>query len=109
VSWRTSEHGGAGVPWTPQRATRFHELILAGARPLARRPIVPVPAGFRLQPSTRPTSRSGWPSWWRLVEIRMPGTASARAGGMLPGPGAVTGGRSWARFVAEHHGAPARD
>jgi uncharacterized protein YbjT (DUF2867 family) len=45
----------------------------------------------------------------RVVEIRMPGTASARAGGMLPGPGAVTGGRSWARFVAEHHGAPARD
>lgn len=40
----------SGLPWTTLRATQFYELILKGARPLAKLPAVPVPAGFRVQP-----------------------------------------------------------
>jgi uncharacterized protein YbjT (DUF2867 family) len=41
---------GSGVPWTTLRATQFHDLLLQVARPLAKLPVVPVPAGFRFQP-----------------------------------------------------------
>jgi uncharacterized protein YbjT (DUF2867 family) len=41
---------GSGLPWTTLRATQFHDLILAVARQLAKLPVVPVPAGFRVQP-----------------------------------------------------------
>jgi uncharacterized protein YbjT (DUF2867 family) len=38
------------LPWTTLRATQFYDLILTGARVLARLPVVPVPAGFVLKP-----------------------------------------------------------
>jgi|SoiMethySBSTD1v2_1073268.scaffolds.fasta_scaffold51793_3 uncharacterized protein YbjT (DUF2867 family) len=41
---------GSGVPWTTLRASQFHELVVATARQLARLPVVPVPAGFQVQP-----------------------------------------------------------
>jgi len=40
----------AGLPWTTLRATQFHDLTLLTARQLARLPVLPVPAGFRVQP-----------------------------------------------------------
>jgi nucleoside-diphosphate-sugar epimerase len=40
----------SGLPWTTLRATQFHDLILAVARQMARLPVVPLPAGFRVQP-----------------------------------------------------------
>jgi uncharacterized protein YbjT (DUF2867 family) len=40
----------SGLPWTILRATQFYDLILRGARPLSRLPVIPVPAGFRTQP-----------------------------------------------------------
>jgi uncharacterized protein YbjT (DUF2867 family) len=41
---------GSGLPWTILRATQFFDLLLRGARPLSRLPVVPVPAGFLTQP-----------------------------------------------------------
>jgi uncharacterized protein YbjT (DUF2867 family) len=41
---------GSGVGWTTLRATQFHDLTLLTVRGLARLPVVPVPAGWRLQP-----------------------------------------------------------
>jgi uncharacterized protein YbjT (DUF2867 family) len=41
---------GAGVPWTTLRATQFHDLTLLSIQQLARLPVVPVPAGWRVQP-----------------------------------------------------------
>ena len=40
----------SGLPWTLLRATQFYDLILTGARSLARLPVVPVPARFPVQP-----------------------------------------------------------
>ncbi|WBB58325.1 NAD(P)H-binding protein [Streptomyces sp. WMMC500] len=40
----------SGLPWTTLRATQFHELTLTTARAMARLPVVPAPAGFRIQP-----------------------------------------------------------
>lgn len=40
----------SGLPWTVLRATQFYDLILSGARWLARLPLVPVPASFPSQP-----------------------------------------------------------
>jgi uncharacterized protein YbjT (DUF2867 family) len=40
----------SGLPWTILRVTQFYDLVLTGARQLARFPVVPVPAGFRTQP-----------------------------------------------------------
>lgn len=41
---------GSGLPWTTLRVTQFYDLILTGAQKLAKLPVVPVPAGFRVQP-----------------------------------------------------------
>ncbi|MGA8112417.1 MAG: NAD(P)H-binding protein, partial [Actinocatenispora sp.] len=41
---------GSGLPYTTLRATQFHDLVLMAAEQMARLPIVPVPAGFRVQP-----------------------------------------------------------
>jgi uncharacterized protein YbjT (DUF2867 family) len=41
---------GSGLPWTMLRATQFYDLILKGAHSLGRLPVVPVPAGFVIQP-----------------------------------------------------------
>jgi uncharacterized protein YbjT (DUF2867 family) len=38
------------LPWTTLRATQFHDLMLMVAQALAKLPVVPVPAGFRVQP-----------------------------------------------------------
>jgi uncharacterized protein YbjT (DUF2867 family) len=40
----------SGLPWTTLRATQFHDLMLTTARQMAKLPIVPVPAGFHVQP-----------------------------------------------------------
>jgi uncharacterized protein YbjT (DUF2867 family) len=41
---------GSGLPWTTLRATQFHDLVLLIVRQLAKLPVVPVPAGWRVQP-----------------------------------------------------------
>jgi uncharacterized protein YbjT (DUF2867 family) len=40
----------SGLPWTTLRATQFHDLILTVAQQMARLPVIPSPAGFRVQP-----------------------------------------------------------
>lgn len=40
----------SGLPWTTLRVTQFYDLILTGAQTLAKLPVVPVPAGFLVQP-----------------------------------------------------------
>lgn len=40
----------SGLPWTTLRATQFHDRILTMVRPMAKLPVIPVPAGFRFQP-----------------------------------------------------------
>ena len=40
----------SGLPWTILRATQFYDMILTGARQLAKLPVVPAPAGFEVQP-----------------------------------------------------------
>jgi uncharacterized protein YbjT (DUF2867 family) len=40
----------SGLPWTTLRAAQFHDLLLTLARQLAKLPVLPVPAGFRVQP-----------------------------------------------------------
>ena len=40
----------SGLPWTTLRATQFHDLMLTVVRQLAKLPVAPVPAGFRIQP-----------------------------------------------------------
>jgi uncharacterized protein YbjT (DUF2867 family) len=40
----------SGLPWTTLRATQFHQLLLTLARQMARLPVLPVPAGIRVQP-----------------------------------------------------------
>jgi len=39
-----------GLPWTILRVTQFYDYILTGLQKLARLPVVPVPAGFDVQP-----------------------------------------------------------
>jgi uncharacterized protein YbjT (DUF2867 family) len=40
----------SGLPWTTLRATQFHDLALLTIQQLAKLPVVPVPAGWRVQP-----------------------------------------------------------
>jgi uncharacterized protein YbjT (DUF2867 family) len=40
----------SGVPWTTLRATQFHDLMLSVAQQMAKLPVIPVPAGFQVQP-----------------------------------------------------------
>jgi uncharacterized protein YbjT (DUF2867 family) len=40
----------SGLPFTILRATQFHDLILTVAQQMAKLPVVPLPAGFRVQP-----------------------------------------------------------
>lgn len=42
--------GESGLPWTVQRSTQFHDLILSACRMLARGPVMPVPAATSFQP-----------------------------------------------------------
>ncbi len=41
---------GSGLPWTIQRATQFHDLILGVLRGAARLPVMPLPSGTSFQP-----------------------------------------------------------
>lgn len=41
---------GSGLPWTIFRATQFHHLVLSLLKPLARLPVVPLPAATSFQP-----------------------------------------------------------
>ena len=41
---------GCGLPWTTLRTTQFFDLLLKGAKPMSRLPVIPVPAGFVVQP-----------------------------------------------------------
>ncbi|MEU4349318.1 NAD(P)H-binding protein [Streptomyces sp. NPDC023838] len=40
----------SGVPWTLLRVTQFYDFVLNGAQKARKLPLVPVPAGFRVQP-----------------------------------------------------------
>src|ERR671917_1839692 len=40
----------SGLPFTTLRATQFHDLILTVAQQMAKLPLVPIPARFRVQP-----------------------------------------------------------
>lgn len=40
----------SGLPFTTLRATQFHDLILTVAQQMAKLPVMPAPAGFRVQP-----------------------------------------------------------
>ena len=40
----------SGLPWTILRVTQFYDYCLTNARKLSRFPVVPVPAGFTVQP-----------------------------------------------------------
>jgi uncharacterized protein YbjT (DUF2867 family) len=40
----------SGLPWTTLRATQFHDLLLTVAEQMAKLPVIPVPAGFKVQP-----------------------------------------------------------
>ena len=40
----------SGMPWTILRATQFYDYMLPTLRRMARLPVIPVPAGFRVQP-----------------------------------------------------------
>lgn len=40
----------SGVPYTTLRATQFHDLVLMMAQGMAKLPVIPVPAGFSVQP-----------------------------------------------------------
>ena len=90
---------GSGLPWTTLRVTQFYDLILTGAEKLAKLPVVPVPAGFRVQPIDADEVAA------RLVELN-----ARRAGG----PGARHGWsasvqlcRFAAGVFAGHSSAPA--
>src|SRR5919106_5387705 len=63
----------SGLPWTTLRATQFDDLLLRVAEQLAKLPVVPVPAGFRVQPVD-----SGEVAG-RLVEL-----ALDKPGGLVP-------------------------
>jgi uncharacterized protein YbjT (DUF2867 family) len=41
---------GSGMQWTIVRATQFYDYLLPTLRRMARLPVIPVPAGFRIQP-----------------------------------------------------------
>jgi uncharacterized protein YbjT (DUF2867 family) len=67
---------GSGLPWTTLRSTQFHDLILMVAQALAKLPVVPIPAGFRIQPVDADEVAA------RLVEL-----ALGEPAGMVPDMG----------------------
>ena len=56
---------GSGLPWTILRVTQFYDYCLANLRRLSWFPVVPVPAGFAVQP-VDPRDVAG-----RLVELAL--------------------------------------
>ena len=67
---------GSGLPWTTLRSTQFHDLILMVVQALAKLPVVPIPAGFRIQPVDADEVAA------RLVEL-----ALGEPAGMVPDMG----------------------
>jgi uncharacterized protein YbjT (DUF2867 family) len=70
----------SGLPWTILRVTQSYDYMLTGLRKLARLPVVPVPAGFRVQPIDTDEVAA------RLVELtlgepRRPGARYGRSAG----------------------------
>ena len=55
----------SGLPWTILRVTQFYDYCLTNARRLSLLPVVPVPAGFTVQP-VDPRDVAG-----RLVELAL--------------------------------------
>ena len=55
----------SGLPWTILRVTQFYDYCLTNAQKLSRLPVVPVPAGFTVQP-VDPHDVAG-----RLVELAL--------------------------------------
>jgi uncharacterized protein YbjT (DUF2867 family) len=73
------------LPWTILRATQFHEYLLGNLRRWVSLPVVPVPAGFRVQPvDTTAVAR-------RLVELAV--LAPSGRVSEMAGPGIT----DWAR------------
>src|ERR687893_1656520 len=66
----------SGLPWTILRATQFHDLMLMVAQALAKLPVAPIPAGFRVQPVEADEVAA------RLVELTLGGPA-----GLVPDMG----------------------
>ena len=71
----------SGLPWTTLRVTQFYDYILTNVKRLAKLPVSPVPAGFRVQP-VDPGEVAA-----RLVELAL-GTPSGRVADMA-GPEAT--------------------
>jgi uncharacterized protein YbjT (DUF2867 family) len=67
---------GSGLPWTTLRATQFHDLLLTVAQQMAKLPVAPIPAGFRLQPVEADE-----------VAARLVGLALGEPGGRVPDMG----------------------
>jgi uncharacterized protein YbjT (DUF2867 family) len=65
----------SGVPWTTLRAAQFHDLTLIVARQMARLPLIPLPAGFQVQPVDAGEVAA------RLVELAL-GTPAGLVGDM---------------------------
>src|ERR687893_1182751 len=66
----------SGLPWTTLRATQFHDLMLMVAQMLAKLPVVPLPAGIRVQPVEADEVAA------RLVELTL-----GEPAGLVPGIG----------------------
>jgi uncharacterized protein YbjT (DUF2867 family) len=80
---------GAGLGWTILRATQFHDLAWLTVRQLTRLPVVPVPAGWRVQPVDSGEVAE------RLVELalgRPAGLVPAVGGPRIYGLGELVGG-----------------
>lgn len=56
LSWLRSKHAAeravveSGIAWSTLRAAQFHDLVLTVLATMTKVPVVPVPAGLRLQP-----------------------------------------------------------
>jgi uncharacterized protein YbjT (DUF2867 family) len=81
---------GSGLPWTILRATQFYDYILPPLRKLARLPVIPVPAGFGVQPVDSDEVAA------RLVELALD-TPAGRVPD-LAGPDVT----SWAGLLADY-------
>ncbi len=71
--------GRGELPWTVQRITQFHDLVLTILRNMARSPVMPLPAGLQFQPiDTRDAAR-------RLVDLALaePAGRATDVGGPL--------------------------
>jgi uncharacterized protein YbjT (DUF2867 family) len=108
---------GSGLPWTTLRATQFYELIAKGATRLAKLPVIPVPAGFVVQPVDSGEVAASFADLIRtylrvtglrprpVVPVWTPGIGPIRAGALYPPPGtqATLGQRTWPDFLTVKH------